>query len=77
MVEPGEAFSLGTKTADLVRKAAYHRSYMKKYPQKRDEYQTRYYAKKLACSKQEVQKKNVFLDTNPSQQDVELQQPEV
>ena len=78
MVEPGEAFSLGTKTADLVRKAAYHRAYMKKYPQKRDEYQNRYYAKKLARSKQKVvQKDFLFLDnkTETPPQDVELPQP--
>ena len=77
MVEPGEAFSFGTKTADLVRKAAYHRAYMKKYPQKRDEYQNRDYAKKLARSKQKVvQKDCLFLDnkTEAPSQDV-LPQP--
>ena len=78
MVEPGEAFSPATKSADLVRKAAYHRAYMKKHPQKRDEYQDRYYAKKLARSKQEVvPKKNVYPDikTEAPPQDVELPQP--
>ena len=78
MVEPSEAFSPATKTAEQVRKAAYHRAYMKKYPQKRDEYQNRYYAKKLARSKQEVAPKHfLFLDnkTETPPQDVELPQP--
>ena len=48
---------------DRARKAAYHREYMKKHPHKRDEYQLRYYAKKLRSPdafKQEADpKKNV------------------
>ena len=67
---------------DRARRAAYHRAYMKKYPQKRDEYQLRYYAKKLRSTdafKQETDpKKNVYQEIKRDpRQDVELPQPSI
>ena len=68
---------------DRARRAAYHRAYMKKYPHKRDLYQERYYAKKLARSldafKQEADpKKNVFLDIKKEpREDVQLPPPSI
>jgi hypothetical protein len=73
MSESGE-----TKSTDTLRKNAYHKKYMARFPEKRRQYQDNYYRKRLAAFKPEVDpNKNVSLDTNQSQQDVEIQQPEV
>ena len=71
-----------TQDLDRARKAAYHRAYMKKYPHKRDEYQIRYYAKKLrspAAFKQEADPKDfLFLDIKKDHnEDVELPPPSI
>ena len=72
-----------TQDMDRARRAAYHRAYMKKYPHKRDLYQERYYAKKLARSldafKQEADpKKKCFLDIKKNlKEDVQLPPPSI